>query len=56
MQIRLMIDILVQRLKEFMENEVRSCSMDLTLSKPTYARQCKSELFIVLTQSWLLGT
>ena len=34
MQIRLMIDILVQRLKEFMENEVCSCSMDLTLSKP----------------------
>ena len=34
MQIRVMIDNIVQRLNEFMENEVRSCSMDLTLSKP----------------------
>lgn len=34
MQIRLMINDIVLRLKEFMENEARSCSMDLTLSKP----------------------
>lgn len=34
MRIRLMIDTIVLRLKEFMENEARSCSMDLTLSKP----------------------
>ena len=29
-----MINDIVLRLKEFMENEARSCSMDLTLSKP----------------------
>lgn len=36
MQIRLMIDILVQRLKEFMENEARSCSMDFGCVTPQY--------------------
>lgn len=36
MQIRLMIDILVQRLKEFMENEARSCSMDFGCVTPEY--------------------
>ncbi len=29
-----MINDIVLRLKEFLENEARSCSMDLTLSKP----------------------
>lgn len=33
-QIRVMNDEIVLRLKEYMENEARSCSMDLTLSKP----------------------
>lgn len=31
-----MIDIVVQRLKEFMENEVRSCSMDFGCVTPEY--------------------
>jgi hypothetical protein len=36
MQIRLMIDNIVHRLKEFMENEARSCSMDFGCVTPLY--------------------
>jgi len=36
MQIRLMIDNIVLRLKEFMENEARSCSMDFGCVTPEY--------------------
>ena len=36
MQIRLMIDTIVLRLKEFMENEARSCSMDFGCVTPEY--------------------
>ena len=36
MQIRLMIDNIVHRLKEFMENEARSCSMDFGCVTPEY--------------------
>lgn len=36
MQIRLMIDNIVLRLKEFMENEARSCSMDFGCVSPEY--------------------
>lgn len=36
MQIRFMIDNIVQRLKEFMENEARSCSMDFGCVTPEY--------------------
>jgi hypothetical protein len=36
MQIRLMIDNIVLRLKEFMENEARSCSMDFGCVTPLY--------------------
>lgn len=36
MQIRLMIDTIVLRLKEFMENEARSCSMDFGCVMPEY--------------------
>ena len=36
MQIRVMIDNIVQRLKEFMENEARSCSMDFGCITPLY--------------------
>lgn len=35
-QIRLMIDNIVLRLKEFMENEARSCSMDFGCVMPEY--------------------
>ena len=35
-QIRLMIDNIVPRLKEFMENEARSCSMDFGCVTPEY--------------------
>ena len=34
--IRLMFDNIVLRLKEFMENEARSCSMDLGCVTPEY--------------------
>lgn len=36
MQIRLMINDIVLRLKEFMENEARSCSMDFGCVTPEY--------------------
>ena len=36
MRIRLMIDTIVLRLKEFMENEARSCSMDFECVTPEY--------------------
>ena len=36
MQIRHMIDNIVLRLKEFMENEARSCSMDFGCVTPEY--------------------
>ena len=36
MQIRLMIDNIVHRLKEFIENEARSCSMDFGCVTPEY--------------------
>ena len=36
MQIRHMIDNIVLRLKEFMENEARSCSMDFGCVTPQY--------------------
>lgn len=36
MQIRLMINDIVLRLKEFMENEARSCSMDFGCVTPLY--------------------
>ena len=36
MQIRLMIDNIVLRLNEFMENEARSCSMDFGCVTPEY--------------------
>lgn len=36
MQIRLMINDIVLRLKEFMENEARSCSMDYGCITPRY--------------------
>lgn len=35
-QIRLMIDNIVLRLQEFMENEARSCSMDFGCVTPLY--------------------
>ena len=35
-QIRLMIDNTVLRLKEYMENEARSCSMDFGCVTPEY--------------------
>ena len=36
MQIRLMINDIFLRLKEFMENEARSCSMDFGCVTPEY--------------------
>ena len=36
MQIRVMIDNIVQRLNEFMKNEARSCSMDFGCVTPEY--------------------
>ena len=36
MRIRHMIDNIVLRLKEFMENEARSCSMDFECVTPEY--------------------
>ena len=36
MRIRHMIDNIVLRLKEFMENEARSCSMDFGCVTPEY--------------------
>lgn len=35
-----MIDILVLRLKEFMENEARSCSLDFGCVTPEYVYRC----------------
>lgn len=56
--IRLMFDNIVLRLKEFMENEARSCSMDLTLSKPLTLDNVKASfsLYSLNRGFWVCNT
>ncbi len=60
--IRLMFDNIVLRLKEFMENEARSCSMDFGCVTPEYVYRmwggnvAIDEIATGLTELWKNGT